>query len=326
MEGGALRGILVTAVAMALLPLAVRAADPETAYQRRFGAEAGGVRASKDRGDDAAFAAKLVKAADDLQDDPRMKVFLYEKAYWFGIKGPKGRKTAIEAAQRLMRLVPEAKDDWEEKALMADFLVVAEISDKGARRRALQRLVTRFVALADARVQAGKYARAANLYREAVRGASYFDPARKEAIVAKLKAISARAEVDERVQQLKQRFAVEPTNKAAAAALVRVYLVDMDDPKTASAYADRGAKDETEKRLLLVAAMKIEILPEKALLALGDWYKDLAGDAGSAKDNMLRRAKTYFERYLAVHAAEDDARALAEVKLGQVTKDLEPQP
>ena len=324
MEGGALRGILVTAVAMALLPLAVRAADPETAYQRRFGAEAGGVRASKDRGDDAAFAAKLVKAADDLQDDPRMKVFLYEKAYWFGIKGPKGRKTAIQAMHRLAELVPEKKDDWEEKTLMADFLLVEEVKGKGAVRKVFRRLVDRVVALADRRAEAGKFARAANLYRGAIKGASRFDPDRKDAILAKLKAISARAEVDERVQQLKQRFAVDPTNKAAAAALVRVYLVDMDDPKRASAYADRGAKDETVKRLLLVASMKIESLPEKALLALGDWYKDLAGDAGSAKDNMLRRAKTYFERYLAVHAAEDDARALAEVELGEVTRDLAP--
>jgi len=324
MEGGALRGIVVTAVAVVLLPLAVRAADPEAAFEHQFGAEASGVRASRDRGDDVAFAAKLLKAADDLQDDPRMKVFLYEKAYWFGIKGPRGRKTAIQAARRLMELVPGKKDFWEEKVLMADFLVVAEKKDSGDRNSLIRKMVTRFVALADARAAEGKYARAADLYREAIRGASYFDPKRKAAIVDKLKAISARAETDQRLQVLKQRLKAEPANKAAAAALLRLLLVEMDDPKAAAEQAVLCAKDETEKRLLLVAGMKLKHLPEKALLALGNWYTDLATGAGPARGAMLRRAKTYYERYLAVHADEDESRLLVKAKLGQVTKDLEP--
>jgi len=322
MDGGVLRGMVLTV--LVLLPVGVRAADPEAAYEERFGTEAERVRLSKDRDDDATFAAKLLQAADNLQDDRPMRVLLYEKAYWFGVKGPKGRKTAIEATQRLSELVPEERDDWQEKALMADFLLVEETKDKGAARKVLRKLVDRVVALADAHARAGKYARAANLYRGALKGASRIDPDRKDAILAKLKAISPQAEVDERIQQLKRRLKAEPGNQAAAAALLRLYLVDLDKPEAAAEYAELGAKDETEKRLVLVAGMHLERLPEKALLTLGDWYKDLAAGAGPARPAMLRRAKTYYERYLARCTEEDESRLPVQAKLDQVTEDLGP--
>ena len=311
-------------MAAALPPLAVCAAEPEEAFNEKFGYEARKVAASSERDDDVTFAATLLRAADRMQADPALRVFVYEKAYGFGIKGPKGRTTAVRAAQQLMELVPRKRDHWEEKALMADFLLWANTGSKDVRRKTLGELVDRFVALADARVEAGKYARAARLYAEAVVGAARLGPRRKEEILKKLEAIDALAEIDGRAERLKQRLASEPTNKVAAAQLVRLYLVERDDPVEAAKYVELGAEDEKQKRLVLVAGMSLEKLPEKAVLALGDGYRQLATGAGDARHAMLRRAKMYYERYLVLHADEDESRLLVEVRLGQVTKDLEP--
>jgi hypothetical protein len=314
--------ILVAGLALLFMSSAARAADPQAAFDELFGREYKQATATPDRADDAALAARLLKAATDLEGPADLKSLLFEKAYDLALDNPATYATAFSALDGLEKTNPDFKAAIDERRLN-----VAKTQYQGARAvdekiKAGRLYIDLLMVVADAKTASGNYADAHANLRLALAVADAVKSDRKEEIADRLKRIWPRVAAAQQVETLKARLQADPADKATADAILRLYLVDLDNPAEAAKYADASG-DETMKKYLLVAAMHAENLPEKACLALGNWYKDLASAAGPTRAPMLQRAQTYYASFLAAHTTEDADRSAAAAALDKVTRDLE---
>jgi len=310
----------------ALLLLAVDALiaeNPEKAFESAFGQEARQVAASPDTKDDALFAAKLLKAAKIIRDDPALVAVMYEKTYEFGAKNAAGYEAAIEAAGLLAEMVPQRKGEWGEKALAVCQLDYRSPKSPDEKKKAGERLVKQMMLVADQRLAGGKPAEAAGLYRQASSIDSAIQGDHKEQIQAAQRFAETRQHILSQIEQAKARLQAKPDDKAAAADLVRLYVVELDNPQEAAPYTD-AAGDEAMKKYVLVAGMNVENLPENGCLELAKWYASLVdGATAPAKPRMLARAIAFYERYLTLHTAQDAAYAAAKMGLDRVAAEFE---
>jgi hypothetical protein len=119
--------------------------------------------------------------------------------------------------------------------------------------------------------------------------------------------------------QLKVRLKDNPNDKAAAARLVRLLVVELDDPAGAASYA-KLLDDETSKQCLAMVDMAVDKLPEAVCMALAQWYADLADTtSGDARLAMFKRSKGYATQFLKLHQATDADRTKATKLLGKAT-------
>ena len=298
------RGLLAI-VFLGLMPVSGAAwgGTPQQTFEELFGKEARQVQAAVDTKGSAEFAAKLLATVDSFKGDDDFKVLLCQKAYEFGVRNPLGYPTALAAAERLALLQPDHKAECDDKILSVRRLAYNNAKTAAEHQAAGQALQDALVAMGDERAQAGQFAEAAALYRQALplSGLS----GRHDEIDAKLKRAVARQAAAEEVTQCKNRLRLNAADKEAARRLVLLYVVDLDDPSEAAPYADLGC-DEPTKHCVIAAGMSPDGLPEAALMKLATWYADLADTASAAsKTCMFTRAKAYAERFLQVHTAED---------------------
>lgn len=92
-------------------------ADVWRNFEMLFGTEAKKVAITRSTADDAAFAAKLLKAARSLNDAPELQRLLYKKAYTFGLRDPAGHATALESLELWARAAPSEVPDLHAKKL-----------------------------------------------------------------------------------------------------------------------------------------------------------------------------------------------------------------
>jgi len=122
------------------------------------------------------------------------------------------------------------------------------------------------------------------------------------------------------VEALIQR---NPENTAAREKLVRLYLVDRDDPAEAARHL-QGVKDKSLRKYVPAVAKGVEAAPELACMELGEWYRGLGEVAApGAQAAMFARAKAYYERFLSLHTPDDLHRTQATLALKEIQAALE---
>jgi len=112
----------------------------------------------------------------------------------------------------------------------------------------------------------------------------------------------------------------DPTNNVGLREkLVRLYLVDKNDPEEAAKHLE-GVADVTLRKYVSAAAKPLEELPEPLCLELGDWYMTLSDSTPmpSSKAALLTRAAAYYQRFLELHTADDSTRAKATFALKEL--------
>jgi len=288
------------------------AEDPEKAFEDAFGKEAAKAAATADTRDDAELAAKLLKAAKTTTGDPALLAVLCVRAYDLGIKNAAGYAAALEAANLLAQAAPERKTECQEKVLG-----VYQLRHRSARSAEEKKLV------AELRIAGGKLAEAVTLLHQAtpVDAAAQLDY--KAEIQAAIRYAESRQRLLPQIEQLKSRLQGSPEDKATAAQLARLIAVELDNPEAAAKYVD-ATGDDLLKKYILVSAMHIENLPENACLELGKWYTDLADSATPpARPRMLARAKSCYEQFLKVHAAQDAASLAARAGLDRAAAEIQ---
>jgi hypothetical protein len=320
------RGARVFAAVAALLlfPLSLLAAtDAQSVYDDLFGQEAKQIAESAIKTDDVAFASRLLKAADELQGQADLKALLYEKACEYAMHSPTGYAVALQALDGLDKTVPAKRAENLQTRLLLAQALYNDAKTPDERLKTGRTLLAVVETLANRKMNAGQFADAVPLYRQAASLAEALRLDSKDDLQAKLKQAQARVAIDLQLEQVKAKLKASPDDKTALEQLVHIYLVDLDNPVEAVKYQE-GLADETLQKFLLVAAMKVQSIPEKACLALGDWYRDLASAASvSAKPAMFRRAKAYYAQYLALHTDEDADRTRATLGLEQMNRSLE---
>jgi len=268
--------VLLT-ISVVALAAGIVLADAASDYETIFGAEAKKVAASSSKTDDAAFAAKLLKAAKDMPDSPDLQVLLYEKACQFGSSGTAGCDTALEALGLLEKAVPDKKDQWRQKK----FEVVKFRFDKSrgaARKAAGQPYMEMLEALADAKVAEGNGIAAKALYKRAQMVATYIKSARSAEILAKSKRVNAIVARDARLESLQAKLKQNAQDTAARKELILLHVVAFDNPSEAAKLLTDDL-DEVTRTYVPLAAKKPDDLDEAICLELGGWYHQKLSNA-----------------------------------------------
>jgi len=297
-------------------------ADAAGDYETIFGAEAKKVAASGSKTDDAAFAAKLLKAAKDMPDAPALQVLLYEKALQFGSSAPAGCETALEALGLLEKAVPDKKAQWRQRKLeVVKFHF--EKSYGAAKKAAGKPYMEMLEALADAKVAEGNAAEARKFYNRALMVARYIKSLRTPEIFAKSRRANALVARQAKLKSLQTRFKANPQDTTVRKELIDFYIVALDSPAEAAKLLTDDV-DEVTRTYIPLAAKKLDGLDEAICLELGDWYhqKLLKNTSIVAKSLVLRRAKGYYQQFLQAHAKKDAQSYRVGAALESIEKEL----
>jgi len=303
--------------ALAVMMLAVSAANAAEAEIDRL------VRSiCADAKTDAEAADKVLQAADQLTDDAGQQAQLRREAYELGMKGRGGYATAVRAAQALWKTDVANRAEWQEKVLVACRLDLKAASRQEKRAKG-KSLLSRLVEFADRSATGGDWAEAERLYSEAARIVKYYSPSRQPEVSGKLGRARAKAAQFRQIDQLRKQLAKESSNLVVREKLIRLYIVELDDP----AEARKLLNDEVSEELLTyvpMAAADPDKFQDGSSIELADWYRALGREAKApdGKANVLARAKTYYEIFLSGHKTRDIRWVKANTSLAQVTKEL----
>lgn len=297
------------------------AADVEKDYESLFGREARAVAATPDTSDDVALAAKMLSTARSAGEMPPLQVLLCEKAYALGMKGPAGWETAAAAAKLLAALCPDRRAECAEK-LLAVYQIRYSRSTTRDKPAAAEQLLGQLVVVADGKAAGGATAVAVGMYRRAILLANYAKSARKDEIAGKLKVARARLSAERRLQVYGARLAKDPTDIKTRRDMILLHVVELDDPAAAAGLLNEDV-GEVLSTYVPLAARKVRDVSDVACLELAQWYQSLAGRASAAgRPAALRRAKVYYEHYLAVHTERDVPALKAGLELEKVAAAL----
>jgi len=270
--------------------------------------------------DYAVWAESLLKAGQDLGSKPDVQVRVYRRTYEYGLKKANGYPTAIQAAQALLKADPDQKAAWQWKLLTA-LKLDWQGADRKRKKEAGRTYVEQLIALADDLAASGDASEAIKLYTDASRMTKYYAPDRRDEVVQKLKDTREQQQLQEQAERCRRVLVENPKNVAVRERLIRLYVVDFDNPAEAQKLLTADVSERLRTYVPL-AAKKTEEVAKDACLELGDWYRSLAARATSgSKGKALTRAWTYYE--LLVKLETDPVKAAAgKAKLAQVAKKL----
>jgi hypothetical protein len=159
--------------------------------------------------------------------------------------------------------------------------------------------------------------------RQAFSVASAVGSPSKAAVQAELTAAITRQIFTRQLVALKEKVAANAGDAESRKELVRLYLVEFDNPAEAARYVD-ASLDLPTRKYVPASAKPVEDVPELACMELATWFHDLAGRTStpSGKATVLHRARGYYERYLQLHTAADMSQAAATLALAKVTEAL----
>ncbi len=316
---------LTALVSLTLLPLPAPAADADKAqevFDSLFGADLKKVLAARDTAGEAALAAKMLEAARSADGQPAFQTLLCLKAAELGILDPKGYDTAQAAADFLAEKVPE-------KAAAAREIVMSihqkrfESARSDDRFEAAQVFLSDILVVAAAKAKAGDIDDAVKRCRQAQTVLATLRAPLPEGLDALAKRAADLMKAAGRVTILKGNLKSETTAKAAREELVRLFLVDLDSPEEAAKYLD-DSSDPLLRKYIPALSRPINEVPELACLELGDWLRIQADAAATTgKAGLLRRALSYYDRFLTLHTTVDLDRTKADLAMKKVQADLE---
>ena len=307
----------LTAILLAcpLMALADEAADT---FDTLYGEDIKRVAATPSPADDVALAKQMLEDAKKAGDQMAFLTLLCEKAYELASKDASGYGIAEAAMDLLAGKVPDKNIECLQK--------IAALSQKQyaaargeAKKKAGESVITALGALAEAQTAAEDTDGAGLTLRQAIAVATAIKSESKAALQAQVENLASRQKVEKQIAALKVKLDANPKDAASRKELVRLYLVEMDDPAEAAKFIDE-ALDEATRKYVPAAAKPVEDAPELACTELGGWYKGLADQTTTpaSKGAMLRRAQGYYQRFLKLHTATDLGRTAATLTLKKI--------
>ncbi len=314
------RLIHVFCAILVVFAASLRAAGADKAaevFESLYGAKVKAVKATRDAGDDVELAARLLAAAKEATKQPGFLAVLCEKAADLAGGHPDGYATAVEAMDFLASQVSEKAAACAERVVQIRQNQF-EKSRGDERFGAGEALLDALLPLVDAKEAAGEYLEAAAVCRRAQTVARAVKSDRSEEIEARQKQLAQTLRTLREIAGVKTLIQRNPGNTAAREKLVRLYLVDRDDPAEAARHLE-GVKDKSLRKYVPAVAKGVEAAPELACMELGEWYRGLGEKAApGAQAAMYARAKAYYERFLSLHTRDDLQRTQATLALKEI--------
>ncbi len=313
--------VLVLASLM-VVPLGAIAAEADKAaeaFESVYGADLKRVKATQDAKDDLELATRLLAAAKEATGQNEFLATLCGKAFELASAHPDGYPTALEAMELLATEVPD-KGAWCTERAVEIRQRQFDAARPADRAAVGDELITALLGLVGLRSDAP--AEGAALCRRAEKVARAIKSDRIAEIDARQKALASTLKAGRDVDSLKALLEKNPQNGQVREKLVRLYLVDQDNPVEAAKYAE-GVADESLAKYVPAAAKGVESTPELPAKELAEWYRTLAENAAAGlKAPMVARAKAYYARFLELHTVEDLDRTTATLMLKKVTAEL----
>jgi len=286
------------------------------AFNSLYGQELNRVAATPSPADDVALARQMLSAAREADKQPGLQSLLCEKACELGAKDLSGHPTALAAVDLLAEKAPARKAECLQKTVALYQREYAAAPRGAAKAKAGEALIQALSQSADAHLSAGEADAAAASLRQALAIATATVSDTKATLQGQLIAAIARQQVEKQLALLKAKLTANPKDDAARKEIVRIYVVELDNPAEAAKFIDESL-DEATRKFVPAAARPLQETPELACMELGGWYYGLAdqGAAPASKAAMLRRSVDYYERFLVFHKDEDLPRTTAALNL-----------
>ncbi len=325
-----MRRLAVTVLALALAAGTARAAEAEGSgqipkgvqvYRDLFAEAVTEAKASPGVEDNHDLAGRLLKAAQSSAEMPEFVALAANAAFDLTIEVPDQLPLAGEAVDLLEATYPELEDSCAEMRARVYQGLFAQAKG-GDKARLGQDAIDALLAAGDARVRAADLKGAQTAYRQALGIASTIKSNKKPVVQARMTDLRQREHAMQQVKMLKRRLTTNPSDQAARDELVRLFLIEFDNPKEAARHLPDGADDLTAK-LTLVAGMSTERLPARALLQLGDWYRKLVqGATVYGRATGWGRAAEYYAAFLERGEGDEAEKTRARMAKGEAEAEL----
>jgi formylglycine-generating enzyme required for sulfatase activity len=317
-----LHAFSVLTVIVLACPLVAVADEAADTFSKLYGDDLKRVAASPSPADDVALAKQLMEAAGKVTNQPAFLALLCEKTYELAIKDPTGYPTAEAAMKFLAAGVPEKKVESLQKIVVM-YQRSYTTARAEAKAKAGEAVMESLKALAVAQAAAEDSEGAVATLKQALAVATTIKSESRAALQAELAGLASQQQVEKQIAALKAKLEADPKDAASRKEIVRLCLVEMDNPAEAAKFLDETL-DEATRKYVPAAAKPIEEAPEAACTQLADWYKGLADQATvpASKGAMLRHAQAYYRRFLVIHTAEDLGRTAATLTLKRIEEAL----
>ena len=309
---------LVLAAILLAISVPVLADEAADTFNKLYGEDLKRVAATPLPADDVALAKQMLEDAKKAGDQPAFLTLLCEKAYELAAKDPSGYPTATTAMDLLAGKVPDKKVECLQKnAALYQKQYAAARGE--ARVKAGENVIAALSALAEAKAAAGDVDGAGMTLRQAIVVATAIKSENRTALQARIENLAPQQKIERQIAAVQAKLDANPKDAASRKELVRLYLVEMDNPAEAAKSLDETL-DEATRKYVPAAAKPVGDVPEVECTELGDWYKGLADQTAvpASKGAMLRRAQGYYQRFLELHTAADLARTAATLTLRRI--------
>lgn len=295
-------------------------ADAQSDFDQLFGPQLKKVQSTSTTDDDLALAKDLLNLAGESTSEAKLLTVLCEHAFELGRKNTDGYGTAIDALKLLAENVPTQRIKAMDQ--QADLLVrLAARGTPDQKADAGPALVQIRLALGDANAEKSNWAEAASQYRQASAAARRFDTDSIALASSKLKGLFKLRTLTQRVASLEEKLLRDATDSKAAAELVEIYLVELNQPARAKALAPR-LTDPALKTIATHAGDDPETVDEASSLVLAEWFAtQSASKPLVTKARLLDQSIANYQRYLDVHKTSDLARKKAALNVARLEAD-----
>jgi hypothetical protein len=296
---------------------AATVADEAAEVDARFGAKIKAALATRTPLDDVVLAGEMVEAAKRETATPKLLGALCERAFLLAQRDETGFDTAIAALRLRGTYLPETQAECAAKALTLTqrLYLIAKPAQKEA---AGERLVDVLLAQAEVWRRAGNEAEAATALRRAQSTAAGMKSPRADEIKATLDRLEQRQRSSKELAQYKDALKKDPGDRAAALALVKLYMIELDNPAEAAKHT-AAAGDAEWKLRVDQARGPTDKFTDAQFRSLADWYREQAkGAPPPCQAPLLQHAHRAYMQFVIRHPPEDPERKKVEATVAQI--------
>lgn len=272
-------------------------------FDVRYGADLEKVALTGTYNDDLELAKRMFDDAKVEGETTAMVTLLCERVYKTGSVFPTGYALAVESMRFMVERMPAKKLSWLSYATAIQQKMFKQ-AKKEDRKKEGEALIDMILEMANLELDAKQWSGAELYYSEAINTADEISSSRRSMILAQL----SKMEAVQYVVDLKERFDRDSSDTKAVEGLMRLYVIELDDPAQAVPYQYATTDADMTKYVELASRDMAQLLGGECL-ELGDWYMGLSKRATpGGRMLMLARAKTFYDRYLILHSTPDSTR------------------
>jgi len=301
---------------------AADARDARTVFNDLYGEEYRKVTATPAASDDVELAGKILKGAADAAGRPALLAVLCEKAWQLGSKAAAGYPHAIEAMRILGERQPEKEPECWKKTLALLQRRYARTT-KFDRLEAGEHLLACLLNRAEKMARAGNYDEALGMLRKALPAARTMRWPQYRRLLAMQKHLVGRSRFAAQARRMEARLKLLPDDQQARDTLIRLHLLELDDPAAAAAAVGPGC-DEVTRTYVPLAARPLEQLDPNVCVELGKWYiAQTAKASPDARPLLWARTASYLRYVIRASPRHHVNRLRAKVALQGVQERLD---